>query len=225
MSHNEYENYFAYRNVTKDDYTPYVHQYLQNRIRQEESILDLGCGYGQIASGLAKLGYTKVCVDDISEHALSYCDELGLCRHQNNQKYDVVIISHVLEHIPKSQVGDFLTQVKSLLAVGGRAYVIVPNAQALTGAYWYFEDYTHEFLFTTGSLRYLLMKNGATSIRYFDQQSLEGLSKIKAIIRKLFLEYIDYKAKLINKISGNYFHAGSENIYTFELKAEVRFND
>ena len=225
MSEDDYENYFAYRNVKKDDYKPYVHRYLLNRIRKEESTLDLGCGYGQIASGLTKLGYSNVCVDDISEHALSHCDELGLRRHKNGQKYDVIIISHVLEHIPRDQVGEFLTQVKKLLAVDGRAYVIVPNAQALTGAYWYYEDYTHEFLFTTGSLRYLLMKNGAKSITYFDKQSLEGLSKIKAILRKLYLDLIDYKFKLRNKISANYFHAGSENIYTFELKAEVRFND
>ncbi|HWA60810.1 MAG TPA: class I SAM-dependent methyltransferase [Caulobacteraceae bacterium] len=48
--------------------------------------------------------------------------------YDTDERYDTILFSHVLEHVDDAVVA--LAKLKSLLAPGGRLFVIVPNAEA-----------------------------------------------------------------------------------------------
>ncbi|MBU0604879.1 MAG: methyltransferase domain-containing protein [Candidatus Omnitrophica bacterium] len=96
-------------------------------------ILDVGCSGGALLKDLKACGYDDLYGVDISEKAI------GLCRERNeglsfvmdgarlgfgNDKFDVVIISDVLEHIREDSRA--LAEWNRVLKTGGRLIVFVP---------------------------------------------------------------------------------------------------
>ncbi|MBL0306338.1 MAG: hypothetical protein IPQ25_09965 [Chitinophagaceae bacterium] len=78
-------------------------------------------------------------------------------------------MSHVLEHIEKEKIIDTLIHIrKNLLKKGGVFLLMVPNAQSYTGAYWRYEDFTHNIMFTAGSCIYVLKAAGFENIEFID---------------------------------------------------------
>ncbi len=51
----------------------------------------------------------------------------------------------------------------------------MPNAQSHTGCYWAYEDFTHNTLFTAGSLLYVLKMAGFAHIEIIDKDALVGV--------------------------------------------------
>ena len=49
---------------------------------------------------------------------------------ENQSRFDMIIMSHVLEHIQKQDIVPALKSVKSMLSENGRLCVISPNAQS-----------------------------------------------------------------------------------------------
>jgi hypothetical protein len=49
-----------------------------------------------------------------------------------------------------------LSQISDLLAPDVGLILMVPNVQSNTSSYWRWEDFTHEWLFTLGSIKYVL---------------------------------------------------------------------
>lgn len=80
-----------------------------------------------------------------------------------NEKFDLIILRHVLEHIPDPS--NFLIEIKNLLNPDGKLYVEVPSLEyILDGGYnfdisTYFQN-AHFIHFTTRSLSDLLKLNG-----------------------------------------------------------------
>ena len=131
----KYKGYFSSRGVApsmyKDAKLPY---YLENVFPLESSILDIGCGFGQNMSALRKAGYTKVRGLDVSAEAVAYCKEQGLPVEQGDvmsyagSRYDYVLMSHVLEHLPKDSIIPALKKIrKDILAEHGAICIMVPN--------------------------------------------------------------------------------------------------
>src|SRR5690606_37611849 len=90
---------------------------------------------------------------------------------------DLVIYSHVLEHIP--DVRDELRRIRSLLAPGGLLYVEVPSARhirrAYRGDFLRLLQNAHTFHFTLRSLRNLLLAEGF--------ECLQGDETVRAVFR------------------------------------------
>jgi hypothetical protein len=165
---------------------------------------------------------------DVEQVALEYCQKSGLkvenCADLDDfvQKFrgqfDLIIMSHVLEHISKDKIIETLSKIKELLTNDGGIFIMVPNAQSPVGCYWAYEDFTHTTLFTSGSLYYVLKMAGFNNIELVDPLCLEGLSLKGKLIMKLLYKIYDFKQELWNYMTASSFHKQSPKVYSWEIK-------
>lgn len=229
------DSYFNARNVSAGSYTNFeLPQYLASNIPADKNItvLDIGCGLGQMLSKLKEQGYKRLKGIDISNESITFCREKGLDVDQITDiidyardsavKYDCIIMSHVLEHIEKSKIIDTLISIKTkLLSDKGIFLLMVPNAQSNTGAYWMYEDFTHTTLFTAGSALYVLKSAGFTHIEFINADGTAYLPFYKKIPVKILLWLYRKKQDFWNRMTQSSFHKPSPRIYSFELKIKA----
>jgi predicted TPR repeat methyltransferase len=219
------------RNVNSEYYLNYrIPRYLRKILPQDKNanILDIGCGFGSFIRELKNLSYNAVKGIDISDQAIEFCQKQNYdvtkasvmkYADQTKQKFDLITMSHVLEHINKNEIIETLSAIKNkLLKDGGKFCLMVPNAQSNTGSYWAYEDFTHSTLFTSGSLLYVLKAAGFTKIEFLDPSGTENSGFLTKIIKKIFLPIYRFKKQFWNKITSSSFHENSPVIFTFELK-------
>lgn len=226
--------YFKNRGIGTDYYLSFqLPEYLKDELpkSKSEAILDIGCGFGQMLLRLRDSGYSNLKGIDIGNESVDYCQNAGLdvsliqtiesYAIENQGKYKLILMSHVLEHIPKDQTIDTLIAIKSLLAPGGSFIVMVPNAQSNTGVYWMYEDFTHHLLFTAGSLIYALKSAGFEQVDFLDPKCLKGLSSFQQWKKKTLLRLYEIQLNFWNRVTSSSFHKPSPRIYSFELKAKA----
>jgi len=140
----------------------------------ESSILDVGAGSGHLLYCLAQEGFVKLTgLDKYNNGDLSIEITSGrgkrtiaiLCSDITDVsgKYDVIILSHVLEHLPDQQAA--LTSLKSCLSPHGAIIIRIPLTDS-----WAWEHYRenwiqldpprHFFLHTRASLDILSQQCG-----------------------------------------------------------------
>lgn len=137
---------------------------LQGRFIPPDSVaLDLGCGYGDFIN-LVK-AKRRLAVDisgdvagflapDVEFHKADVRD-LGFLEPYT---IDVVFASNLLEHLGKREGGKVLEGICSILRPGGRLILLQPNFRYCYKNY--FDDYTHETIYTDESLCGLLLAKG-----------------------------------------------------------------
>jgi SAM-dependent methyltransferase len=143
----------------------------------EGAVLDCGCGAGDNARILASMGWTvdgvTISADEASL-AARYCRRVEVANLEAglpplDTSYDVVLMSHVLEHLVSP--GPLLSDVKAVLAPAGRIAVALPNVLLwrnrlafLGGSFEYTQegimDSTHVRFYTHASGRRLLERHG-----------------------------------------------------------------
>jgi SAM-dependent methyltransferase len=226
--------YFRNRGIDPAYYLSFqLPVWLKDELPSEKNsrILDIGCGFGQMLLRLRDAGYKEIAGIDIGTESVDFCRSQGLkvdkidsieAFAENHQKsYDLILMSHVLEHIPKDQTISTLSAIRSMLSDVGHFIVMVPNAQSATGVYWRYEDFTHHLLFTAGSLRYALLSAGFEKIEFPDQKCLKGLSTFGKIKRHLMLQLYEWKVNFWNRATASSFHKPSPRIFSFEVKAKA----
>jgi 2-polyprenyl-3-methyl-5-hydroxy-6-metoxy-1,4-benzoquinol methylase len=77
------------------------------------SILDIGCGYCQMLKSLRTMGYTRLKGVDLASDAVEYglannldvsqIGDLEQYLRTATESYDLVLMSHVIEHIDKTR--------------------------------------------------------------------------------------------------------------------------
>lgn len=89
----------------------------------------------------------------------------------------------------------------------------------IPAATWAYEDFTHNTIFTAGSLCFVLKSAGFESIEFLDPDGLESSRPIVKWLRKFFM--FVHKANIIfwNRVTNSSFHCPSPQIFTYELKA------
>jgi len=143
-------------------------------------ILDIGCGAGDNADILREMGRVvdgitisedeREAAGKIMRNVYVHNVENGLPPEINN-KYDAIILSHVLEHICYPQ--KLLKDIRSILNPGGVLIIALPNLmhfrsrwKLMRGNFEYQEygiwDYTHFRWYTYRSGKKLLEENGYT---------------------------------------------------------------
>lgn len=230
------DSYFNNREVDPTYYTSYkIPRYLKPHLPKEKTakVLDVGCGYGQFLFALKQLGYGDTKGIDINNESINECKRKGLnveqitdirdFAKQSNEKFDLITMSHVLEHIDKEKIIDTLMHIKKyLLKDGGEFILMVPNAQSYTGAYWRYEDFTHTIMFTAGSCIYVLKAAGFNTIDFIDADGTQHMSGWKRIIIKALISYHKFKEDFWNTVLQTSFHKPSPRIYSFELKVAAK---
>ena len=103
-----------------------------------KKILDVGCGMGGFLIAGRELGMDVSGYEPSAQHA-SILNRLSTETYsvindyfspsRSDQKYDVVLLSHVIEHIFDQRT--FLQQLCDQLSEGGRLIVITPNNESL----------------------------------------------------------------------------------------------
>lgn len=229
-----FSEYFEFRNVSEGDYDQYeVPQYLLDVLPNKNSkLLDFGCGFGQMLKGLRALGYMDVDGADINAESARAVRESGVrvfdlstdgdFFSRLSGSYDFIIASHVIEHIPKSEIVEQLAKLKMLLRPEGGLILMVPNAQSNTGSYWAYEDFTHTTLFTSGSLFYVLRAAGFSSVDFLDIDCTAGMSGVKAFAKRILLGLYRSNRHFWNRITGSAYHGPSPEIFSYEIKAIAR---
>ena len=227
-------NYFNHRNISEKSYKSlrvplWIEQEIENK---NFKILDYGCGFGQNLKRLKHNNYKNIYGVDIDPTAIQSCQNNDLIVRQLNLenlknpydfKFEVIILSHIIEHIQKSEIINTLTFIKNeFLSENGKLLIAVPNAQSNTDSYWAYEDWTHTTLFTSGSIYYVLKAAGFDKIEFLDIDCTLGSSKIKSTVRKFFLMLYVANKNFWNKITHSAFHQQSPQIFSYEIKVKAQ---
>ncbi len=98
------------------------HDFFTLRIQPDEQVLDIGCGHGALAHSIASQCRANVTAMDIAEMNIQMANERH--RHEKvtfllgdvltdlpQQKYDILVMSNVLEHLEKRV--EFLQQMQN----------------------------------------------------------------------------------------------------------------
>ena len=113
--------------------------------KTHKKLLEVGCMFGYLLQEL-RSDYTAKGID-IGRDAVKYCRNQGLDVDDfsienfianSNEKFDIIVISHVLEHLLKPD--EVLLQLHHNLNPGGKIYILVPNYKSISaklfGRYW-----------------------------------------------------------------------------------------
>jgi SAM-dependent methyltransferase len=153
----------------------------------EAEILDIGCGFGFALRALKKLGFNNITGVESSQNQAKRCLKAGFNVHvtentidwlkHNSDKYSLVLLLDVLEHISVSSQIDFVRAVHGTLKPGGKLFLTVPNANAILSNRWLHIDFTHYSSFTEHSLFFVLKNSGFTSIQIDAEKGLGKFPK------------------------------------------------
>jgi SAM-dependent methyltransferase len=231
------KSYFELRNVAPSSYADYeVPRWLQAelaKLHKDVKILDFGCGFGQLIGSLQRSGFTAVEGADVDDAAIASCRSSGYVVHNlvadpkfyavHRGSFDVIVSQHVLEHIPKDMVIGVVEKLRSLLVSGGVFLIAVPNAQAFTGAYWAYEDFTHHTLYTSGSIYYVIAAAGFDDIKFLDIDCTTGLSLLKRLFRRSI--WVCYRRLYLTmcRVMASETHIASPDIFSYEIKVAAKF--
>lgn len=113
------------------------------RLTKHHKILDVGCGYGRHLKALKKKGYSAIGVDINIEIVEANINNGLPCLtltelEQSHEKYDVMIMSHVIEHFQPAKLLEFINNHLEKLKDNG--YLII--ATPLFSQYFY-DDFDH----------------------------------------------------------------------------------
>ena len=141
--------------------------YFQRFIAPGQTILDLGCGWGEFINQINAA--RKFGMDLNPDSARHLADGVQFLHQDCSQRWqiepgtlDTVFTSNFFEHLPdKTALKATLAHAFTALKPGGRLIALGPNIKAVPGAYWDFFD--HHVMLTEQSLREALELTGFTT--------------------------------------------------------------
>ena len=177
------------------------------------AILEIGPGFGAMLKLLSgERGYADVHAVDISPEVVQLCNEIvpnsteltantAAFLADHPCRYDLVLMFHVLEHVPKQEVLSLLKAARGALRPGGKLVAEVPNiAHPLTGPYHRYHDFTHTAGYTDQSLGFILRTAGFASVRVYpckvpptslprlvQRASQDALESLAAILLRIYM--------------------------------------
>jgi 2-polyprenyl-3-methyl-5-hydroxy-6-metoxy-1,4-benzoquinol methylase len=153
---------------------PYLIELIGVHLKPQGRHLDFGAGDGDLVRALIGKGYATAACEpvgvrsariplDIAHHP----KYLGLIKDDSPDRFDVVLMIEVIEHILDEELDGALKKVRSLLADGGTLIVTTPNSEdlELSSAYCpncdtLFHRWQHVRSFTPESLAALFFAHG-----------------------------------------------------------------
>jgi SAM-dependent methyltransferase len=116
---------YSFKVIPTDEhpFRTYQAQFLDHRLDNENIVVDLGCKYGEISKRIAPLCKQVIGIDhdmnainianskNQSPNIQYVCNDLFVYLDNHQQKVDVILLSHVLEHIDNPE--NLLKQLSS----------------------------------------------------------------------------------------------------------------
>lgn len=161
-----------------------VAAFLDEFLLPGKNVLDVGCGFGALLDILKKeknanvmgleLGNLDVEVARNYFHLPVFHGSLEKFFKDNNNhgKFDLIIMHHVLEHLPYPL--ESLEQIKKMLRPEGILYIAVPNILNIKKRPEEFFQSFHPFSFSPYSLKLLLSAAGFGVIKFNTEAGLPG---------------------------------------------------
>lgn len=157
------------------------------------NILDIGCGTGEFLYYLKNKGYQDVIGVDVSAEAIALCNNNKINNAKlitnlekfliQKNKYEVIFLNDVLEHISKEKIIDILQSIYNGLTLSGYLVIKTPNAASFTSVYARYQDFTHEVIFTEQSLRQILNVSGFKKITIGGEENMHPFKRL--LLRKV----------------------------------------
>jgi 2-polyprenyl-3-methyl-5-hydroxy-6-metoxy-1,4-benzoquinol methylase len=198
------------------------------------TILDIGFGNGSNARILKERG-AKLDGITLSELELSYSKDVfreaiifnvekGLPEKFKQNKYDAILMSHVLEHIAYPE--NLLSDLRNVLAQNGELIIAVPNLlhyktrfQLLRGNFYWHEsgiwDYTHLRWYTKKLIYEMASRSGFQVSNFY----ATGFLPAHSVLRRILPSNL-YKAlfNILLRISNGFF--GDQYIVSLKIRNE-----
>jgi SAM-dependent methyltransferase len=189
-------------------------------LKDGASCLEIGAGFGFTLNYLRKLAAISVFGLEPSkdgcknmEHNQIPCLQGSLEQFKTDQKFDIIILSHVFEHFQDPELA--VDMIRDLVAKDGVVYIEVPNLLQpefyKNLKFWFSKE--HFFYYSSDKLNYFLQKAGYRRIYSSATTVLRAIFVIgeaKALYTKeyskvktslWFHEMMYYPARLVRKIS------------------------
>lgn len=160
---------------------------------RDAAMLEIGPGFGHLLEILrTDLGYRNATAVDVSREVVAYLEQrlpgsttyvedTAAWLRAHPGQWEQVFALHVIEHVPRDAVADFLAAVRGALRPGGRVVLELPNmANLFTGGFLRWADLTHEWGYTEQSLHQLLTACGFTGVTCFEERVPPGLKGVAA---------------------------------------------
>lgn len=178
-----YNRYAMYAKVIKNKKNPLsylagkeamyfaVKEILKQNTDKSQKILEVGSGLGYLTYAIAREGYDIVGLD-ISMDAIQkaenqfgkyyICEDVYQYALDNSEKFDVVILTEVIEHVPDPS--GFSSVLLNLLKPGGKIIISTPNKSAYPKhEYWHTElPPVHLTWFSEDSFHVISQQKGLT---------------------------------------------------------------
>ena len=195
---NEYENYLTNHPSLKSGVVTsksiwYEEMLMLGGVKDKTiSVLEIGPGLGEGLSLLASKGFTDLTAIDLSNEVIDHVSLIPSVTalvvtdttqflKDNSEKFDVIIMYHVLEHIPRSEIIITLNGIYQALKKSGKVLITVPNISSpIIGVEQQYYDFTHQTAFSPWSLAQ------AFSMSHFEKCNVKQfLPPKKGILRRL----------------------------------------
>ena len=182
-----------------------IFSFLSDFMFEKFTVLEIGCGAGGILNYFAKKGF-KVTGCDFGSEYIEYGKQKGLDLFVGSiddvkEKYDLIIINHVLEHIVNPS--DFINKIKKILNQNGLLYIGVPGIDCIPEYYKYnlleYLQNAHVYHYYENTLENLLISNGFELVS--SNKYIQAVFKINKDIDKTNNKKINSK-ELLERIKG-----------------------
>jgi SAM-dependent methyltransferase len=170
-----------------------VESVFQKLVNPSDTVLDLGAGYGEFINNIR--AKKRIAIDKWPD-TLKYLDKdvkgiVGCITDLssiNNSSIDFVFSSNCFEHVTMKELSVCLGQLKEKMKPGATLNIVQPNFKYAYREY--FDDYTHESIFTDISLSNFFESHGFETIQClpkFLPLTIKSRIPVKPILIKLYL--------------------------------------
>jgi len=194
------------------------------------SVLDIGAGTGEFLKVASEKGW-KIYGAEPNEKARSISEQKGVNLKDSytefsNQKFDVITLWHVLEHLPNLQ--ESIKEIENLLKPGGTLLIAVPNYKSFDAKFY------KEFWAAYDVPRHLWHFSKESMIKLFSEE-IKLTSTKPMIFDSFYVSLLSEKYKTENSFSIRAFFIGlwsnirawsskeySSHIYCFKKSSKVK---
>jgi 2-polyprenyl-3-methyl-5-hydroxy-6-metoxy-1,4-benzoquinol methylase len=116
------------------------HEYIKHRLKQiiksGDKVLDLGCGIGITTEFISTLNVSKVIGVDLSPKLIEFAKNTvrnaeflvhDITTLNLNEKFDVISLCDVIEHIPRERYPELFNTIKRHLKDNGHVFITIPD--------------------------------------------------------------------------------------------------
>lgn len=136
-------------------------------------ILDVGCGYGQKLKALKEAGYDVLGID-VNPQLVEANKANGFhCMtveefQQNSDEFDIILMSHIIEHFHPLELKDFMDFYLDKLKIGGHLIIATPILSPS-----FYDDFDHIKPYYPQGILMVFAENYDSQVQYSSRNKLK----------------------------------------------------